>query len=372
MTLSSTQTKVTYVGNGSTTVFAIPFTIYDNDNFEVILREESTTPDTETTQSIGTHYTISGGDPGSSITMLIAPSSTQKLIIRRVMPVTQTVDYVNTSVFPAETHELALDRIVAQIQDVNEVLSRVPKLSKTSSASTQLPEPSAESYLRINSAGTELEWATGVTGGAAAIPGTLAGDILVYSVSAYNRLEVGSDGQVLTAASGETLGVKWGGAPSGGGTAVWMGDTDAPLEEVEFNEKVWKYGSGGSQYLYLYMKVPSSYTAGVQVRMRLGLYSSASSFTIGFTSISYLYENNVTDLSTVSANTHTSTPTPLTNTVSYAFREIVMDITDATGQINSVAIAAGDIIKVRLERNAAQTDTADLRFIPSATEILWT
>jgi hypothetical protein len=47
-------------------------------------------------------------------------------------------------------------------------------------------------------------------------------------------------------------------------------------------------------------------------------------------------------------------------------------ITDATGNINSVAVSASDIIKLEFKRIAPSgtEDTADIRVIPSSTEIV--
>jgi hypothetical protein len=59
-----------------------------------------------------------------------------------------------------------------------------------------------------------LKWAT-ATGGGVTSPLTTKGDVWGYS-TADARLPVGSNGQVLTADSAQTLGVKWAAAPAGG------------------------------------------------------------------------------------------------------------------------------------------------------------
>jgi hypothetical protein len=58
----------------------------------------------------------------------------------------------------------------------------------------------------------------------------------------------------------------------------------------------------------------------------------------------------------------------LTNTVANQYRDNELDLTNATGQINSFSVSAGDILKVELTRGT-DTDTADIRFLPSATEV---
>ena len=52
-------------------------------------------------------------------------------------------------------------------------------------------------------------------------------------------------------------------------------------------------------------------------------------------------------------------------------QKIELDIASSTGQINSVAIAAGDLIKVRLYRDT-DTATSDVRFIKLSGEPTFT
>jgi hypothetical protein len=134
MAITNQVSKQIYTGNGVTVNFAIPFDIVSSGSaeVEVILRDETVpTAITETLQVNPTHYTLTGGTPPINVTMVTAPSSTMKLLVRRSIDLTQPTDYLETSIFPAETHELALDRLAAQIQQINEILTRVPKLSGT-------------------------------------------------------------------------------------------------------------------------------------------------------------------------------------------------------------------------------------------------
>ena len=56
MTVSSTTTKVSYAGNGSTTAFAYTFKIFAAAEITVIIRDAT---GTETVKSLTTHYTLS-------------------------------------------------------------------------------------------------------------------------------------------------------------------------------------------------------------------------------------------------------------------------------------------------------------------------
>ena len=130
MTISSTTVKVSYSGNGSTTVFAYTYKILDDDEIQVIIRSST---GTETVKTKTTHYTVSGvgSSGGGNITFLTAPTATQTVVLRRLTTQTQETDYVANDPFPANSHEDALDRITMVAQEIQEELGRAIKLSKT-------------------------------------------------------------------------------------------------------------------------------------------------------------------------------------------------------------------------------------------------
>lgn len=131
MTVSTTTSKVSYNGNGSTTVFAYTFKVFDEDDLTVILRDDTT--GTETTQTISTNYTVSGvgNTSGGNVTFVTAPASGKTVVIRRESAQTQTTDYTPNDPFPAEAHEDALDKLTFIAQEVQEGLDRAIKLSRT-------------------------------------------------------------------------------------------------------------------------------------------------------------------------------------------------------------------------------------------------
>lgn len=157
MTVSSSTSKVTYSGNGFTTVFPYTFKILDQDEVLVQLKVNAT--GVITTQTITTHYTVSGvgASAGGNITMLTAPASGTTLIITRNMAFTQETDYTEYDAFPADTHETALDRLTMQVQQVKEVADRAIKFdSAVTGFDTTLPSPDAGYVLAIND--TEDGW----------------------------------------------------------------------------------------------------------------------------------------------------------------------------------------------------------------------
>ena len=130
MTVSSTTTKNSYSGDGSQTVFAYTFKIFDDDDITVIVRSSA---GTETTQTKTTHYSVSGvGDAGGgNITFVTAPASGETVVLLRDTALTQTTDYTPNDPFPASAHEDALDRITFQAQEIQEELDRAIKVSRT-------------------------------------------------------------------------------------------------------------------------------------------------------------------------------------------------------------------------------------------------
>lgn len=136
MTVSSTTTKNSYTGDGSTTVFAYGFKIFDDDDITVILRTTAT--GSEAVQTKTTDYSVSGvGDTnGGNVTFVTAPPATQTVVFLRSTAQTQLTDYTPNDPFPAEAHEDALDKLTFITQDIQEELSRSLKVSQTNSIAT--------------------------------------------------------------------------------------------------------------------------------------------------------------------------------------------------------------------------------------------
>jgi len=156
----------------------------------------------------------------------------------------------------------------------------------------------------------------------------------------------------------------------GGGGANWYPGALAPVEDTENGELVWVFSESdsGSQTLTLFVRVPNGFVAGRQISMYLGAYSPSSSNAFKLKTTTTLVRKNNDAISSV-ANQYASTNAALTNTVANQYREVLLDLTNATGQINGFAVSPGDLLKVELSRDAADTDTADIRMMPSSTEV---
>lgn len=178
---------------------------------------------------------------------------------------------------------------------------------------------------------------------------------------------VGAAGNVLT-----STGAAWvSAAPAAGAESSieFYGDgPSAPVEDTDLGQHVWLYEAGLSEHLIANFKVPSNYVAGKPLTAKVSFYSYSAANDVLLQSVATLIKKNVDPIDDVT-NQRTSTNAALTNTVAKQLREVVLDLTDATGNINAVAVAPGDIIKIDLTRGT-DTDTADTYFLPDAAEVL--
>lgn len=159
MALSSTTSRVSYSGNGSTTAFSFPYYFLADADLVVILKASN---GTETTQTITTHYTVSGAGntAGGTVTMLTAPASGTTLTIYRDPAVTQDLDLVENDPMPAEEIEERLDKLTMISQRAKDRLDRAVRLTDGFSASFDPKLPAvltADTVIKINAAGTAFE-----------------------------------------------------------------------------------------------------------------------------------------------------------------------------------------------------------------------
>lgn len=163
MTLTDTNIKLSYNGDGSTTAFPVTFVFWNANDLRVILRESD---GTETVWTRGTHYTVTGGG-GSTGTVNVStsptdytPASGQKLIIKSNLPYQQDTSLPLGGAFPSTSVEQQFDKIVRQVQQKSEELDRTLKFSETSPDSgVTFPDitGNGDKFFRINSDGTAID-----------------------------------------------------------------------------------------------------------------------------------------------------------------------------------------------------------------------
>ncbi len=132
MTVSSTNTKRQFNGDGSTAAFAYNFKIFAEADMQVIVRSSA---GTETVKTLTTHFTISGVGETSGGTVTFTsgniPASGETITLRRAKSIAQELDLVANDPFPAANLEDQLDKLTHLILQNNEELGRAIKLSRT-------------------------------------------------------------------------------------------------------------------------------------------------------------------------------------------------------------------------------------------------
>jgi hypothetical protein len=103
MTVISESASVSYTGDGSTTVFAVPFRFLLSGDLKVYVAGSL----------VVSGFTVTGaGNPsGGNVTFSVAPVGAAAIKIDRDPPITQLAAYANQDRFPASTHEAALDKL---------------------------------------------------------------------------------------------------------------------------------------------------------------------------------------------------------------------------------------------------------------------
>ncbi len=160
MALETTTSRVSFSGNGSTTVFSFPY--YFLAQTDLVVVEKVTATGVETTKTLTTHYTVSGAGvaAGGSVTMLVAPTSGTTLTVYRDNAVTQDLDLVENDSMPAEELEERLDKLTMIAQRAKNRLDRTVRLTEgfTTTFDPQLPALlTANCVVKVNSAGSAFE-----------------------------------------------------------------------------------------------------------------------------------------------------------------------------------------------------------------------
>lgn len=130
MTVAAVASQVVYLGNGTAAPLAVPFRFLELDDLVVT---SITLSGVRSVLTRGVDYSVAGaGGTSGTVTPLAPVPVNTSWEIRRRTPRAQTADYVTGDPFPAETHELALDRmmLVAQELDVSvaEIVARAVRV----------------------------------------------------------------------------------------------------------------------------------------------------------------------------------------------------------------------------------------------------
>lgn len=181
-----------------------------------------------------------------------------------------------------------------------------------------------------------------------------AGTIPAGSASKVGRLVYTTDTKKIYVDIGGSFQIASGGG--GGGAVMWVEDADSPEPIVVNHDQVYAFMQGQTQQVYALLRIPQSYGAGSPIKVLVTTVSPDSSGTVLISGQATLIRPG-TDLITSTTNQRTTSNAAVTQSAGTANKPqaLVLDVTDTSGQINSVAVAAGDLIRVRLFRG---TDTA--------------
>ena len=134
MTLPYSPSRAVYQGNGAATAFPFAFKVWSTDQLSVSV----TSPDGFTAAAQG--WTASLGECGGTLTYLHEDAPLPagwRLAIVRDMPFAQSIDLVSASRFDPQVIEDGLDQATAELQQLNEKITRAVILPATSDQSPE-------------------------------------------------------------------------------------------------------------------------------------------------------------------------------------------------------------------------------------------
>lgn len=157
------------------------------------------------------------------------------------------------------------------------------------------------------------------------------------------------------------------GGGGGGGGVEWDEGENAPLFDSIYGFPCFRFEAGLAQKLTGVLHVPSSYNLGGQINLDVYALSLDTSGTILLQSTATLI--NPGDELDSTTNQHASTNSAITmdSNNDHKLQEIALDLSDASGEINSVAVAKKAALKIELSRGT-DTATGDIYLIFSKTE----
>jgi len=153
MTVATTGYTNSYSGNGAATDFS--FTKWLRDKSDLIVTVDGTV------KTIGVDYDISGTGPypsGVTVVFTSPPADETTVLLTRSTPDTQDQDLNNLGDFDQESIELALDKVVANLQEAGGTLSDAVLVPVSLSGSNiTLGEPTASEVLAWNATADGIE-----------------------------------------------------------------------------------------------------------------------------------------------------------------------------------------------------------------------
>lgn len=154
--ISSEVSRSTHVGNGVTVAFATGFLFYDDDHVEVRTETDGVLSDPKVNP---TFYSVTGaGNPAGGTVTTVDPVPTgTTLVINRVVPFAQGLDYVNNDAFEAEAHEQQMDLTVMGLQQLKKLTGTCLRVSNDQIADLGDKSSRASKYMGFDENGNPVK-----------------------------------------------------------------------------------------------------------------------------------------------------------------------------------------------------------------------
>ena len=150
---ASMPVKASYIGDGVTVNFPIPFVYFENTDgtkqIKVVLADAD--GENEIIQYENSNFTITdAGNVNGTLNMKIAPETGKKLSIVYNIPIEQLISYKEFGRLPSESIENALDKLTAILKQHQEIIDRCVKVTISGNQTPQ--ELLDEVYAKLDSA----------------------------------------------------------------------------------------------------------------------------------------------------------------------------------------------------------------------------
>lgn len=199
--ITELTTKKTYAGNDATTVFSSVFPVFEDAHVVV----STITGGVETVQTSPAFYSLSNIPGVATITTVDPVPSGTTLVIERIVPLKQLVDYINNSAFEAESHEQQMDLIVMMAQQLNAAI-----LENTAEFARFIRCPEGETFAELAAAASRLNRVLYFDAATGAISLLTPTELFNLMPQAANGVPAGgASGYYLRKASGDDYDVEW-------------------------------------------------------------------------------------------------------------------------------------------------------------------
>lgn len=146
MTVLSEESKITYIGSSSQTLYPIPFEFIKNDNIKVSVYDSNDEFLEDWTYS--TQYVIQ--DNNVKVLAGYEIDNTKKMLVKRTVDYIQDNKYREGGDFPAKSTETSFDKTTMMVQQLQEEVNRCPKVNQIYNINVSLPAPNAGKALIWN------------------------------------------------------------------------------------------------------------------------------------------------------------------------------------------------------------------------------